>query len=631
MLSISRHWIIIFLILICLLVFGLNLASLTQDSFWSDEAFSAWLVHDDTRPPESPRENVRFVRDSFLNTFDRVRDDVHPPLYYVFLDAWTLLAGDSEFILRFPSALMGLLALALSYTIAVQCFNRKTALIAVILLATSGFFLYYSREVRMYSLYLTLATMATAAYLRFKHQPTIKNSLLYGFIGALLLYTHYTSFTIILVHLLHIIFMSQNRRGITHYAQFRTWVKTILPFFIIAILFAPWIPFALNQVQLNTGFAAPGALSSDAGTIAALWLKLTSGYWGIFALIFVLSLLNFRKITFRPLILILLWIIIPPAILLFINARGLSIFQLRYVIAIIPAWSLLIAYGITQIYLPFFGRNTLRPYKNIIQNGLAIFFTMWIAYTQLATYRQFWPEKPDWRTSVQAAATTRHASEPALVYLDEKSPLAYYDRQFNLLQGISINISWRNFSPQEIQNSAHTLDNAESVWAIVAMQAPESWDAIAAFSQNRGISYRDSVQWTVFYRFDSQSDETLTFHFADLLAYRGKFYTEYSLSENQLCVPILLEALADIPESYSIGLHLTRGYNELVAQTDEGLGAYAAGDEIERELCVEVPENGTYHLRLVIYDWQTLERLPLLEGDLLWGDYLMLGTVTKDG
>jgi hypothetical protein len=200
-----------------------------------------------------------------------------------------------------------------------------------------------------------------------------------------------------------------------------------------------------------------------------------------------------------------------------------------------------------------------------------------------------------------------------------------------LLQGISINIAWRNFSPQEIHSTAAALNQANSVWAIAAMQAPESWDAIAALSQNRGVSYRDSVQWTVFYLFVNESDEKLAFTFANLLAYRGEFYGEYTISsDNKLCVPIILEALADIPENYSIGLHLTRGYNELVAQLDEGLGVYAVGDMIEREMCLTVPENDTYHLRLVIYDWHSIERLAVLESDFLWDDYLMLGVLKTD-
>jgi 4-amino-4-deoxy-L-arabinose transferase-like glycosyltransferase len=612
---VSRHWISILIILLLIAIFSLSLSGLTQDSFWSDEGFSAWLVRDEMRPPESAREILSFVRDSFVNTFDRVRDDVHPALYYFLLDGWSLLAGETEFVLRLPSALMGILALAATYAIGAQCFNRKVGLMSLILLGTSGFFLYYSREARMYGIYLALATLATWAYSRWWHRPTIAHGILYGFIGALLLYTHYTSFTILLAHLIHALI------------TIRTWKKQAsllqiaLPYALIAILFTPWLPFAIQQFQLNTGFVAAGALSSDVGTIAALWLILSSGYWGIFALILLLTLPNFRKISNHALSLILLWAIVPPTTLLLANAQGLSIFQLRYVISIVPAWCLLLAYGLSLIKIPFIKIRWL----NI---AVSIFFLLWIAYTQLATYRQFWSEKPRWREAVQAASNSREATEPTLVYLDEKSPLAYYDRQFNLLQGISINISWRNFLPQEIFDTAATLNNAESVWAIVAMQAPESWDTIAALSQNRGVSYRDSVQWTTFYRFDTESDEELSFTFSDLLAYRGEFYQEYTVSpDNELCVAISLEALKDIPENYSIGLQLTRGYNELVAQNDEGLGAYTADDIIERELCLNVPEKDTYHLRLLIYDWRTIERLPLLENELLWGDYLMLGIV----
>jgi hypothetical protein len=64
------------------------------------------------------------------------------------------------------------------------------------------------------------------------------------------------------------------------------------------------------------------------------------------------------------------------------------------------------------------------------------------------------------------------------------------------------------------------------------------------------------------------------------------------------------------------------------AQVDEGLGALAQGGSFQRDLCLTIPEAGSFHLRLVIYDWrEPLKRMPLFERDLLWGDYLMLGVL----
>jgi 4-amino-4-deoxy-L-arabinose transferase-like glycosyltransferase len=620
----SRPIAIGFASLLLLLVFALVLNGLQEDSLWMDEGYSAWLVRDEMRAPESPRDMLRYVRDSFATSFERLRLDVHPPLYYFLLDAWTLLIGNSEFALRLLSALMGLLALAATYSQGATAFNRRAGLMALLLLGTSGFFIYYSREARSYGLYMALASLSTFAYWCFYKKSNWQRGIAYTLVATGLLYTHYTSITVIAAHGIFSILLLIMRQG--------TW-KQVFPFLLIAALFAPWwFLYGQEQFRLNTSVEAAGALPSDWATLAALWLLLTSGIWGIFALILSFSRLNpliwltknrhTEALFPNTIILLLLAGLLPPIILLLANAYGLAIFQLRYLIAIVPIWAILVAYALSELWIPF----VKNPY---IKMAVSLIFLLWISYIQLASFREFWPEKPRWREASALASEASQPLEPALVYLDEKSPFAYYAYQDSLLDGMSIRVSWREFAPKEVSEIGENLADAESVWALVAMQAPESWDAVAALSENRGVSYRDSVQWTIYYRFDAASHEALSFNFGEAFAYQSPFYRRYeSFIGEEVCVPILLEALHDVAEGYSIGLHLTRGYNEVVKQLDEGLGAVAAGEIIERELCLTIPEAGSFHLRLVIYDWRKpLRRLPVLERDLLWGDYLMVGVV----
>jgi 4-amino-4-deoxy-L-arabinose transferase-like glycosyltransferase len=610
--------------LLLLLIFALVLNGLQDDSLWMDEGYSAWLVRDEMTAPESPRDLLRYVRDSFVNSFERLRLDVHPPLYYLSLDAWTLLSGTSEFSLRFFSALMAFLALAATYAFGANAFNRRAGLMALLLLGTSGFFIYYSREARSYGLYMALASLSSLAYWRFYQKATWQRGLAYSLFATALLYTHYTSITVIAAHGLFTLLMLWQKGA---------W-KRLIPFFLIAALFAPWWAFfGQAQFQRNTSIEAAGALPSDWGTVAALWLLLTSGIWGIFALLFVFSRLNpitwfiekEEKRPFAAVLFLLLAGLLPPILLLAANGYGLAIFQLRYLIAIVPIWALLVAYALSELWIPFLKNPALKMV-------LSLTLLLWISYTQIATFREFWPEKPRWREASSLASEARQPLEPALVYLDERSPFAYYALEDGLLNGLNLRISWREFPPEEIANIGEKFGNADSVWAFVAMQAPESWDAVAALSENRGLAYRDSVQWTIYYRFDANSADALSFNFAETLAYQSPFYQHFESAVGEsLCVPIRLEALQDSSEEYSIGLHLTRGYNEVLNQADIGLGSFQAGEILEPEFCLTIPEAGTFHLRLVIYDWrEPLRRLPLMERDLLWGDYLMLGTVTTN-
>jgi uncharacterized membrane protein len=76
--------------------------------------------------------------------------DPHPPLYYAAMHFWLRL-GESELILRLPSALLSLLALALLARLGGRLIGRRGALLAVALLALSPLDLWYAQEARMYA------------------------------------------------------------------------------------------------------------------------------------------------------------------------------------------------------------------------------------------------------------------------------------------------------------------------------------------------------------------------------------------------------------------------------------------------------------------------------------------------
>ncbi|MGZ4847178.1 MAG: glycosyltransferase family 39 protein [Halobacteriota archaeon] len=52
---------------------------------------------------------------------------------------------------------MGVLAIPMIYAVGRQLFNEETGLVAAFILALSSFNIYYSQEVRMYSLIVLLA------------------------------------------------------------------------------------------------------------------------------------------------------------------------------------------------------------------------------------------------------------------------------------------------------------------------------------------------------------------------------------------------------------------------------------------------------------------------------------------
>lgn len=90
----------------------------------------------------------------------------HAPLYFISMRPWTLLAGEGDFALRFPSALAGTVAIALAGIVGARLFGRIAGVTAALLVATQLFAVSYGQEARMYALLLAFSLAAPAAILR---------------------------------------------------------------------------------------------------------------------------------------------------------------------------------------------------------------------------------------------------------------------------------------------------------------------------------------------------------------------------------------------------------------------------------------------------------------------------------
>jgi Dolichyl-phosphate-mannose-protein mannosyltransferase len=620
---------------VLLLAFLVASYHLTRESLWDDEGYTIWFVHDDGRPPEGAIQTAQFIRSSLSNVLARVSADVHPPLYFLTLDAWVLLTGESIYTVRLLSAFLGLTALAATYAVGKQLFDPRTALIAVVVLATASFFVYYTREARMYTLLIALSALSMWAYLRFQKQATIRRTVIYGVIMAALLYTHYIGDLIILTQIAHSLLVGANSR-----APSRHPIRFALPYILATILYLPWIPALLHQIRAQGG---PSALPvpSDWGAISALLLILTSAHWGLYVAPFLLgnALAKIREYK-NALILLALWLLMTPLVLLAINAWSRPIFQIRYTIAILPAWALLVAYGLRFS----FQRSAVSGQQNTKKRSaifsvafvplwfkfiLPIALLIWLAYTQLAMYTQFWPDKPRWEQAVHQMTAIRQPLEPAITSITPQSPATYYDRQYGIRQGITLDLSWRWQETEDIRGYVAHVANAPSVWAIMPSNAVSTWDAVAGLLDDRHIGYRDSVMNMIFYRFDAGAGDLLNFRFGDALAYdSGIGHQLYARAGEPFCFDTSLTALKSL-ESEKIEWQLTQGYGTVRAALSAEIGSHPAGEAINFSPCIEIPLDtplGTHHLRMSIMDDAPL---PVIESEnLYWGEQLVLAQVS---
>ena len=117
-----------------------------------------------------------------------------PPLFLLATNFLTELFGHSEYVLRFLPMLAGIASLFLFWYLAKKILNKYMVPVAVSLLAFSRYAIYYSNELKQYSIDLmaTIIIIILAIYV-YEKSCNLRSSLILGFSGALLTWFSHSS------------------------------------------------------------------------------------------------------------------------------------------------------------------------------------------------------------------------------------------------------------------------------------------------------------------------------------------------------------------------------------------------------------------------------------------------------
>jgi len=146
----------------------LRLIAIDQ-SLWLDEAISINVVKN-------------FGWSGLISAFSV--HDFHPLLYYFFLKAWGSLFGFGVIVMRLPSVIFGIMTV---YIVA------KMKREAGWLLAVNPLLIYYSQEVRMYSLAVMCLTAAFYYFEKIIKKNKLKNIIFYNLFSLLAIGSFYGS------------------------------------------------------------------------------------------------------------------------------------------------------------------------------------------------------------------------------------------------------------------------------------------------------------------------------------------------------------------------------------------------------------------------------------------------------
>ena len=123
--------------------------SLGSKRLWFDEigeAVVAKTIIPDLLPP-------------YIATVQGIYYHLSPPLDYIILHFF-LGSGTSEFFIRLPAAIYGILSILVIFLVGKEMYGVKEGLICSFLLAICPKAIYYSQEARMYSLFLLLSLLS---------------------------------------------------------------------------------------------------------------------------------------------------------------------------------------------------------------------------------------------------------------------------------------------------------------------------------------------------------------------------------------------------------------------------------------------------------------------------------------
>lgn len=134
-------------------VVGLNRA----EGLWYDEINTYFIA------------KHQFPAEIFRTLLDR---DLHFPLFYFILHFWMKFFGENDFAIRCLPLLSGILTLPVSYFVGRELNGPRGGLITLVFFSINSGLIYFSQEVRFYSLLVLLSTLVALFLVRISKNPS---------------------------------------------------------------------------------------------------------------------------------------------------------------------------------------------------------------------------------------------------------------------------------------------------------------------------------------------------------------------------------------------------------------------------------------------------------------------------
>ncbi|MCA9888630.1 MAG: glycosyltransferase family 39 protein [Anaerolineae bacterium] len=572
-----------------------------DQSLWIDEGFTWYLT-------QSPNPIFILTR------------DVHPPLYFLMIDGWVALTGDSVLAMRTFSLLASLISIALIVPVTDELARWRGSsrlllpILAALLLALADSENFLAQEVRSYTLQTTIILLGTWAMLRWIRRGGTGWLVLWTLSNAALVYTFYLAALVAVAQGVWVLIVLRGRKR----------VIAVGALIVAALLAAPWLLNTLGQQSDNLVMVDRRILSEDIGILADLAFRWLGRMWPLTGALLLLGLVHVRyqaenwRISWRPYapaLLLILWLVLS-LMLTFIANERLPLYQPRRVNFITGAVVLLIAFGLTNIQ---------RPARWLLVGAIVVYGL---------TTVDFWRDKQPWRDMAATTAPYIHDDAVLLVELggDDYAPVYHYTHALPADIPVRGLTSWRRYEPETYEAGLPALIDAhDTVWLFYWGKDTSALAWLDELGFRRTEEIRVDFNPDVFlWRYDRLPDVPVAVYENGLVLADAAYF-------NDLGVDLLWASDMALDADYTTSAFLLNSDGQLVAQQDSAPDERPTSQwnpatlvydgKLMQPAAGPLP-TGDYTVGVVVYrhEGDNLVRLLTTEGD----DSVILGTLHLD-
>lgn len=577
----------------------------------------------------------------------------HLPLWIVFMNGWSKVAGQSEFALRLPSALAGTLTIPLLWLLLRRLRPADLAWRSATssLVAVSPVLILYSQEARMYAFVVLFAIASVLLLLQFLDRPRALAVIAFILVNWALLGLQYYSALLIAAEALFVLVVAATVAMGRSAGGSAVRNRTVAPLIAIAVSFLPllvWMAYAPGfhetvEVVLREASRAQVSVprfASDAWRDlsfgAIRWQPSVSAAGFLLLPIFLTGLIaafqdgialqrDHASAHERWALLFALIVFVP----LLVSAIALRTLATRYMLYIVPFLFAFAGFGIAFLWRV---SRTGSVLVGAIAIGIAVAGTVYYfgSYTK-SEYRE-----------MAAYLRERYAPANDVVYIE--APRQHLLAKYYLGQSFPLQpipdvpmpeywpLTAPRVVPEEVDDVVQAaLEDKQNVWLVLSAEAEVDPGEFLSKYLTAVAYMQDCEEWLDVRLCQYTSPRTVDFQMVTDLG--AQFNGELVLERSGIGLPARIQPEPEVPlhirldwyaerrplADYKVSVKLLSTDGQILAQADQyPIGpllpptTWAVGDRKPGYMVLPIPGDlprGSYELQASVYDPQTMQSI----------------------